>query len=114
MTGARWIGSKDLTAIWMNRKQTSTSISVCKPPEYHCIDVQQDKSMEDWVGKIPDPVFDKTGTSYLAVVPFPDGDRGRFPQVCQGDTTNRKYLFLTEPPIVVLEISAWDLENHLV
>lgn len=39
VTGVRWNERKDLTVTWMNRRQTATSISVCKAPDWNCVDV---------------------------------------------------------------------------
>lgn len=66
------------------------------------------------MSKIPNPIFDKNGTWFLAILPFQDGDQGRFQGLCQVDSTSRKYMFLTSPPMTVIEILAWDLENHFV
>lgn len=39
VTGVKWNEKKDLTVTWMNRRQTSTSISICKAPDWNCVDV---------------------------------------------------------------------------
>ncbi|KAL0277760.1 UNVERIFIED_CONTAM: hypothetical protein PYX00_004935 [Menopon gallinae] len=114
MTGVQWINSTELAVTWMNRRQTMTSVSLCRQPDWICVDIHQDKLADDWVSKIPNPVFDKNGTWFLAILPFQDGDQGRFQELCQVDSTSRKYMFLTSPPMTVLEILAWDLENHFV
>lgn len=73
------------------------------------------KSTQDgWVSRIPDPLFDDTGTVFLTILPINDGERGNFQQVCQADSTAMKYTALTSAPMTVVEVLAWDLINHYV
>lgn len=60
------------------------------------------------------PIFDGNGTWFLAILPLQDGSRGRFPEMCEVDSASRKFIYLTTPPMIVLEILAWDLRNHMV
>lgn len=41
MTGVQWINSTELAITWMNRRQTMTSVSLCKQPDWICVDVRK-------------------------------------------------------------------------
>ncbi|KAK6616843.1 hypothetical protein RUM43_014984 [Polyplax serrata] len=114
LTGVKWINPREISVTWMNRRQNLTSISVCKSPSWICVDIYQDLVEDGWVNKITNPIFDNNGTWFLAILPIEDGSRGRFHEMCQVDSTSRKFIYLTTPPMIVLEILAWDLHNHLV
>lgn len=59
-------------------------------------------------------VFNKEGTSYLAILPVLDGPHGTYPHICLVDTFTKIVLPLTTGNFSVVRIAQWDETNRIM
>lgn len=79
--------------------------------------------LQSYVEKIPDGtgwlenteiVFNKEGTSYMAILPVLDGPHGTYPHICHVDIFTKITLPLTSGSFCVVRIVQWDHDNQLM
>ncbi|XP_050544681.1 prolyl endopeptidase FAP-like isoform X2 [Daktulosphaira vitifoliae] len=111
----KWADDRRLAVVWMNRKRTTMVISVCSEPNWECQDSYVEK-ITDGLGWLEGTqvLFNKEGTSYLAILPVSDGQHGTFPHVCTINVFTQVMVPLTTGSISVIKIVQWDLQNQLI
>ncbi|KAF6215218.1 hypothetical protein GE061_009970 [Apolygus lucorum] len=118
LTSAGWVngGNDAVAAVWMNRPQNLSVISICKAPEWSCIESHAERAVENgWVSIKGHPVFSADGQSFLLLSRIQEGDTGRY--------THIKHVTLGEENRIsvishgkyhVTDILAWDYVNNIV
>ncbi|XP_050434838.1 prolyl endopeptidase FAP-like isoform X2 [Adelges cooleyi] len=111
----KWASDRLMAVVWMNRKQTIMVISVCSEPSWECHDsyVERINDGSGWL-ESTDVIFNKEGTSYLAILPVLDGQHGTFPHVCVVDIFTQVMVPLTSGRFCVVRIVQWDQQNQLI
>ncbi|XP_046386963.1 inactive dipeptidyl peptidase 10-like isoform X2 [Ischnura elegans] len=129
-TAVTWISNRQVSVIWMNRRQNVSIISVCKGPLWNCDDAHTEKvkGNSGWVDAMEAPIFippaeadaDEDPPPFVARLPVLDGNAGNFHHVVlveynpNGASGNRKTTPLTHGMYEVVKILAWDPERHWI
>ncbi|XP_049940274.1 inactive dipeptidyl peptidase 10-like [Schistocerca serialis cubense] len=113
LTAATWISNTKVCAVWMNRAQNISLISVCKPPLWNCEQVHEQRS-HAWLEPAPAPLFSADGESFVAVLTQRDAAVPGYPHVVRVDIAEQRTTPLTYGAWHVTAIAAWDQFHHLV
>ncbi|KAI5700138.1 hypothetical protein M8J75_014781 [Diaphorina citri] len=105
---------KRFAVIWLNRKHSEFSISICDTNKGDCIDSYSEKiASRGWVSPHSNIVFAEDELTYLTLLPIMDGT-SQFFHICQINITTRTFTPLTHGQFTVTKILSWDQTNHYI
>uniref|UniRef100_A0A6A7G5S2 Venom dipeptidyl peptidase 4 n=3 Tax=Hirondellea gigas TaxID=1518452 RepID=A0A6A7G5S2_9CRUS len=109
-----WGSENSVSVIWMNRHQNLSIISQCNV-RGNCHDDLVHVSPDGaWNDLYTAPMFDKTGDSYLMILPGKQGSQGYYKHIYVRRTSDQTLEPLTSGTYEVAEILSWDVVNHIV
>ncbi|KAK9510675.1 hypothetical protein O3M35_005411 [Rhynocoris fuscipes] len=119
LTSAGWVNNenKHIVAVWMNRAQNLSVISICEAPEWLCIECHAERAVENgWVSIKGHPLFSRDASSFLITSRIQEGDTGKFTQIKQITLSEeqRRISVISHGKFQVTDILAWDYVNNLV
>ncbi|XP_014274528.1 inactive dipeptidyl peptidase 10 isoform X2 [Halyomorpha halys] len=119
LISANWVSedAKEVAAVWLNRAQNLSLVTVCAPPTWVCIEIHAERAAEGgWVMPKGAPIFAGGNESFLLVSRLQEGDRGKFSRVKLVTSTDgqRRIGVISHGRIHVSSILAWDYSNKIV
>ncbi|CAB0018129.1 unnamed protein product [Nesidiocoris tenuis] len=118
LTSANWVNESNDTvaAVWLNRPQNVSIISICTAPEWSCIESHAERAAENgWVSIKGHPVFSADGFSFLLLSRIQAGDSGRYTHIKHVTLSEEQRIsVLSHGRYHVTQILAWDYINNMV
>nr|CAD7396636.1 unnamed protein product [Timema cristinae] len=118
LTSSNWVdeGNINVAAVWMNRAQNISIVSMCHAPNWTCSEIHTERASEDtWLDVQPHPVFSPDGDSFLLLATIKEGTQNDFYSHIKHVTpAQQRIAVLSHGKYEVIKILSWDTTNHLV
>ncbi|XP_044727006.1 inactive dipeptidyl peptidase 10 [Chrysoperla carnea] len=117
LTSANWINENNhaVAAVWMNRAQNLSIVSLCQAPNWTCTEAHDERAVEDsWLDIQPHPVFSPDGDSFLLLAAIQEGNTDYYTHIKHVTLTQQRLTVLSHGRYEVIKILEWDTYNNLV